>query len=183
MVFGDWRLRFGKIEPSMWVHGNEFRQLLVEGVEMFVVTLGIEEFDEEDYASAIGEIHGAARRLDARGVDCIISGGTPAYTHAGTESEDRLIEEMEAELDARFCTSLRAHVDALRALDASSLLVLTPYPESENEERKRYLEDRGFEVAAIGGVERSGSGAARRAARPRGPPRGPSRSRAPPPSW
>lgn len=49
-----------------------------------------------------------------------------------------------------------AQVDALRAVGAESVLVVTPFPQASNEERRRYLEDRGFEVAAIGGVERSG---------------------------
>ena len=31
-----WRLKFGKIEPSVWNHGNEFRKMIVEGVEMYV---------------------------------------------------------------------------------------------------------------------------------------------------
>ena len=38
-----WRLKFGKIEPSVWNHGNEFRKMIVEGVEMYVVNMGVEK--------------------------------------------------------------------------------------------------------------------------------------------
>lgn len=154
MVFGDWRLRFGKIEPSVWVHGNEFRPMLPEGTEMFIVTLGIESFVEEQYLAAADEIKEAAKRLDARGVDCVVAGGSPAYTYLGPDGEDELIEEVDAELDAGFSTNLRAHVDALRTVGAERIILVTPYPEKDNDARITYLEERGFEVVANGGIHR-----------------------------
>lgn len=126
--------------------------MLVDGAEMYVVTLGLSSFTAEEYAAALEGIRDAARALDGRDVDSIVSGGTPAYTHEGTDSEDRLIDELNDELDAEFTTSLSAHVDALRALDAERLLVLTPYPERADQERREYFQDRGFEVASIGGI-------------------------------
>lgn len=152
MVFGDWRLRFGKIEPSVWVHGNEFRPLLPDGTEMFVVNMSIESFEEEAYMAALDEIGGAAERLDNRDVDCIIAGGSPAYTPLGPDGEDELIDDINDEVDAGFCTNLRAHVDALREVGAERLILVTPYPEKDNQDRIDYLESRGFEVVANGGI-------------------------------
>ena len=91
--------------------------------------------------------------LDDWGVDCIVAGGGPVSTLEGAAAEDELAEEIQAEVSVPFTTSLKAQVDALRAMDAESLVVVTPFPADRDEETKAYLEERGFDVAAIGGVD------------------------------
>jgi maleate isomerase len=126
--------------------------MLTDGVELFVYTLIVEQLDRNDLSAAFDRITEAARMLDEREVDCIVSGGSPIYALKGVETEDQLIRDLNEELEAPISTSLRAHVDALDAVGAESLLVVTPYPEDRNAERAEYLENRGFNVAEIGGV-------------------------------
>ena len=153
-----WRLKFGKIEPSVWNHGNEFRKMIVEGVEMYVVNMGVEKFTPENLSEAFEQVYPAAKRLDERGVDCIIAGGSPIFALKGAKGEDELLDRINSEIRAPITTNLKSHVDAMKAVGAKSIIAVTPYPKERNEERVKYLNERGLEVVALSGINRSGPG-------------------------
>lgn len=145
----DWRLKLGKVSPSVYIHGSEFEKLLPPGGQMYVVTTGVEDYSDESLSQAYVQAATAIRRLDDRDVDCIIAGGTPVYTTNRPNGDDGVLSELRSDVSAPLTTSLEAQVDALRSLDVTSVLAFTPYPERRNVERRDYLEREGFDVVDI----------------------------------
>lgn len=150
----DWRLKIGKISPSVYVHSREYHRMLPEGMDIAVVTTGIEEITEGDLSAAREEAVTAIRRLDNRNVDCIIAGGAPIY--ALDDDGETMLSRVREETDAPIASSLQSNVDALRAVDAESVLAVTPYPPARNRDREAFLADSGFDVVDIGGLESTG---------------------------
>lgn len=148
----DWRLLFGKIAPPVFSYGYEFRQMMPEGAEIAVATLGVREIETDELMEARDQRLQAATALAEAGAECIVAGGGPVSTAAGVEDEEEFIRKARAELSIPFTTSLEAQKDAFRALDATSILVVTPFSERRDAELKEYLEHYGFEVAAVGGM-------------------------------
>lgn len=148
-----WRLKVGKINPTTCDYPNNYTALAPPGVKMVATSSGAASFDRGDMADARARRREAAEMLDEWGVDCIVAGGGPVSTLEGADAEDSLIEEVQAAVSVPFTTSLAAQVAALEALGAESLLAVTPFPEERDGETRRYLEERGFEVPVIGGVD------------------------------
>lgn len=156
-----WRLRFGKINHSVCDYPNNYTRLIPDGVKLVATSLGVADFSTDAVEAARDRRLAAAETLDAWGVDCIIAGGGPTNAVEGPEAEQRSIEAIDAEVSAPFTTSLEAQVAALRALDADSLLAVTPFPDEREREQVAYLEARGFEVVASGGPVATDSTSAR----------------------
>lgn len=147
-----WRLRVGIIAPSVWDYQDEYERILPDGVNLVTLTLGATNFTEEDMKDARDRREAAAKELDDRDVDCILAAGGPVSTLEGRKAEKNFIFRMQSELDAPFTTVLQAQVEALEAVDADSVLLVTPFPANRDQETKEYLEASGIDVAAVGGI-------------------------------
>ena len=148
-----WRMKIGYINPTTCDYPNNYSRHLPDGVKMVAISSGASSFDRSNMSKARERRREAAQTLDDWGVDCIIGGGGPVSTLEGADAEDRLVEEINADVSVPFTTALKAQVAALRAMDAETLLAVTPFPADRDEETKAYLEERGFDVAAIGGID------------------------------
>lgn len=84
-------------------------------------------------------------------VDVIAAACTGASYLIGTDAEERIVDTIETERGVPFLTAALASVAALRALDARTLGILTPYPEGLNTASTRYWEGHGFKVVAKAG--------------------------------
>lgn len=98
----------------------------------------VEYFDS--YPAAVSEFANAP--LSAVGFAC-----TGASYLAGIEAEDRLVETLSAERGAPVATAATAVCDALRALGARRIALVSPYHQSLDEASAGYWAARGFEVA------------------------------------
>lgn len=156
-----WRLKFGRVAPTVVGYPNDVSRLLPEGAKVVAVTAGATSFDAESMAGARERRRAAVRRLDEWGVDCVVAAGGPVATLEGSEAEASFVDEMRAETGVPFATSLGAQVDALEALGARSLLAVTPFPPERDAEMRAFLEDRGFDVVAVGGPKFAEPGATR----------------------
>lgn len=103
----------------------------------------------------------AIREIDDWGVDCIVAAGGPVATLGGAEDEREFIEDVRESVSVPFTTSLGTQIDALRSLDATALLVVTPFPPERDTETRDYLEDYGFDVVAMGGPDLQNPGSTR----------------------
>lgn len=157
-----WRMKFGKISHSACDYPNNYTRIIPEGVKMVATSLGIREFDTESVQAARDRRLAAAKQLDDWGVDCILAGGGPTHAVNGVEAEQEAIAEIDDQLEVTFTTSLEAQVDALRELDAESILAVTPFPDEREREQATYFEGRGFDVVAVDGPVATGSSSARR---------------------
>jgi maleate isomerase len=153
-VYG-WRCRIGLIVPSSnIVMEHEFNTLLhaVQGVSvhatrMFLSTEGVEELlrMREDCKRA-------SRELKTAEVDVIAYACTSGSFVKGLDFDKKIISEIEEETGITATTTSTAVVQALTALKVKKIAVGTPYPDEVNEKGKAFLENSGFTVTAIAGL-------------------------------
>lgn len=148
-----WRLKLGRVAPTTVGYPNDISRLLPEGAKVVATAAGARSFGEESMSDARARRRDAIFALDDWGVDCIIAAGGPVATLGGAEGEAEFVAETRESVSVPFTTSLGAQIDALRALNATSLLVVTPFPPERDAETRAYLEAHGFDVVATGGPE------------------------------
>jgi maleate cis-trans isomerase len=148
-----WRLKLGRVAPTTVEYPNDVSRLLPEGAKVIATSAGARSFGEQSMSDARARRRDAIREIDDWGVDCIIAAGGPVATLGGADGESRFVEEIRETVSVPFTTSLGAQIDALRSLDATDLLVVTPFPPERDAETRAYLEAHGFEVVAMGGPE------------------------------
>lgn len=141
-----WRGRVGYICPSVWSGDREWRPLLPEGVDMMVVTLGVQSLVPQELEGAAASMEAAAQQLAARGCGCIIAGGSPVLSLKGPGSDQELITRLREITGLPVTTTLTAALEALRYLSIQRLVLVSPYEAERNEERRRFLEAAGFTV-------------------------------------
>lgn len=146
-----WRLKIGRVAPTTVDYPNNLTRMIPDGVKLVATASGAASFDRAEMADARQRRREAATVLADWGVDCILAAGGPVSTLEGASAETAFIEAVQDRLSVPFTTSMAAQVQAMRAIDAESLLVVTPFPEARDAETKAYLTDQGFEVAAVGG--------------------------------
>lgn len=146
-----WRLKIGRVAPTTVDYPNNLTRMIPDGVKMVATSSGAVSFDRAEMADARRRRREAATVLDEWGVDCILAAGGPVSTLEGADAEATFIEEVRDTVSVPFTTSMAAQVEALNAIDAESLLAVTPFPDDRDAETEAYLEDHGFDVVAIGG--------------------------------
>lgn len=146
-----WRLKIGRVAPTTVDYPNNLTRMIPDGVKMVATSSGASSFDRAEMADARRRRREAATVLEEWGVDCVLAAGGPVSTLEGADAEAAFIEEVQAAVDVPFTTSMAAQVEALHAIDAESLLAVTPFPEDRDAETKAYLEAHGFDVVAVGG--------------------------------
>ncbi len=77
---------------------------------------------------------------------------TGASYYCGAAAEDVLVAQLEQRLDVPFITAARAVRDALVALGARRLGLVSPYPDDVTEASVAYWQSRGFEVVRLARV-------------------------------
>ncbi len=82
---------------------------------------------------------------------------TGASYLVGAAGEDALIERIEAARGRSFVTAARAVTEALQALGARRIALVSPYPTGLTEASVAYWRERGFAVDAVAGVFDGGS--------------------------
>jgi maleate cis-trans isomerase len=85
-------------------------------------------------------------------VSAVAFGCTGASYLAGKDNEDALVTRIEAARGYPFITSARAVCDALGALGAERIGLVSPYPDDLTEASIGYWQSRGFSVAECAGA-------------------------------
>ncbi len=137
----------GRIEPSMWLEGPWWEELLPTSVRLAVLSLGIRRLREAELEAAHAQILDKVRALADEGVDVINVGGSPVVSVWGWEGHERLVTEIGSLVSQPFVTSLQAEVEALRVF-GRRVAVASPYPTLQTERRVGLLTEAGFEVVA-----------------------------------
>lgn len=148
-----WRLKLGRVAPTTVGYPNDISRLLPEGAKVVATPAGARSFGEESMGDARARRRDAIHEIDDWGVDCIVAAGGPVATLGGADGENRFVEEIRESVSVPFTTSLGAQIEALRSLDATALLVVTPFPPERDAETREYLEAHGFDVVATGGPD------------------------------
>ena len=138
----------GRIEPSMWLEGPWWHEMLPEDVRLAVLSLGVRRLTDEDLERAHAQILDKVEALDAEGVDVINVGGSPVVTLHGKAGHERLLEEIAARTSRPFVTALQAEIEGIRAVGGTRVLIASPYPLKQTARRVAVLEEEGIAVAA-----------------------------------
>jgi maleate cis-trans isomerase len=137
----------GRIEPSMWMEGQWWHDVLPDDVRLAVLSLGVRRLRDEDLERAHGQILDKVEDLDAEGVDVINVGGSPVVSLHGRAGHERLLADIASRTDRPFVTSLQAEFEAIRAVGGSRVLIASPYPIAQTERRVSVLNDESIDVA------------------------------------
>jgi maleate isomerase len=139
----------GRIEPSMWLEGAWWQEIIPPDVRLAVLSLGVRRLRDEDLLKAHEQILEKVEQLDAEGVDVINVGGSPVVTLYGKAGHERLIEEIAARTQRPFVTALQAEIEAIQAMsDGQHILIASPYPIAQTEKRVTVLAEEGLHVVA-----------------------------------
>jgi maleate cis-trans isomerase len=149
-----WRAKIGFICPGGdWCGCLEYYPLLPEGVSFSVTTLGVERMAPDVFESIFSMYYPAAKKLEAAECDVIVAGGAAPFNYLGyTRVQEELMNKLREDIKVPVTMSLDAHFDALRALSAKKIVIVTPDEDARNEERKTLCESVGFEVLNIKGL-------------------------------
>lgn len=149
------RAKIGLIYPAPgWVMEPEFYKMSPEGVITCTTRISLHETNTEQLSKIGSQSIEAAKLLSQAPVDVIALGCTSGSFIGGSKYDEELIRDMEIASNGIPCTTTsRAVVNALNTLKAKKIAVATPYIEEVNERGKKFLEENGFEVVNIVGLD------------------------------
>jgi maleate cis-trans isomerase len=148
-----YRARIGLIVPSMNVTMEpEFNRMAPEGVSVHASrVLAVGKTSVESYQAMAEATARAAEELATTEPDVLAYGCTSGSIVGGDEGITNRLQEIMGPVPV--VTTATAVVEAMRALGMKRISVATPYVGFVNDEEKLFLEERGFEVARILGLE------------------------------
>jgi maleate isomerase len=138
----------GRIEPSMWLEGPWWEEVLPDDVRLAVLSLGVRRLRDEDLELAHAQILDNVSALDDEGVDVINVGGSPVVSLHGHAGHERLLADIAARTKRPFVTSLQAEVEAIQKVGGTKVLIASPYPTGQTERRVTVLADEGLTTCA-----------------------------------
>lgn len=153
-MFG-WRGRIGLILPSNnTVMEQEFSMMLPEGVSVHTARLGVVRNTAPEVLIKMSEhAERAAGELASCDVDIIIYGCTSGSFLKGAKFEKELTRRIYKASNTPAFTTSKAVIEALHSVNAKKLGIATPYRKETNEIEKKFLEEQGFEVLQMIGLD------------------------------
>jgi len=147
-----WRARIGSIAatPSD-IFPYEFYQIAPAGLTIMPTALSIPQVKEKDLKQGRDEIEEAAKGLAREGADVIILGAAPMLYALGPGSDRVLSERISKVTGVPTISNQTAMMDALKALEATKILIASPFVKETNQKLKAFLEGSGFKVVGMGG--------------------------------
>lgn len=148
------RAKIGLIYPAPgWVMEPEFNKMSPEGVITCATRISLEETNEEGLSQIGKEAVKAAELLSQAPVDIIALGCTSGSFIGGNEYDKEVIDRMEESSGIPCITTSSSVVHALNELGVKKISVVTPYIEEVYIKGKIFLEENGFEVTSVDGLD------------------------------
>lgn len=153
MYYG-WRRKIGLIMPGNGTNPEcEFHKYAPEGVAVMTQRVLFERVDPEGLKEMGDRVDDAAKLLATTNPDLVFFGCTSGSLIGGFGYDQELIKRMENQCGSKALTTSSTIIMALKALGAKKIVVSTPYIDKVNEIEKQFLEDNGFEVLNIKGLQ------------------------------
>lgn len=153
-MYCGWRARIGLIMPSSGTNPeHEFHQYAPEGVTVVTQRVLFERVDPEGLKEMGDRVDEAAQMLARAHPDIILFGCTSGSLIRGFGYDQEIIKRIEDKTGIKALTTSSAVISALKALGSKRLVVTTPYIDKVNEIEKKFLEDNGFEILNIKGLQ------------------------------
>lgn len=149
-----WRARIGQIRPASAIEGaEEWRRVAPDGVAFADARTLVNEVTENGLAEMMDQVVRAAREVASAQVDLIVQCGAPGIFLVGHGHDREVIGQIEQATSIRATTMMTAMVEAMHAVGMRRVAVGTVYTDHANGRLKDYLEQDGFEVVAMDGLQ------------------------------
>ena len=155
MAYVDgWRGRIGLITVVCGSSTEaEFNRYVPEGVAVLTTRIPLGKITPEAHLKMVPYVDEAASLLVGAEVDVIVFADTAGSLMKGAGYDKEIIERLQDRTGLLVTTTSTGVVEALSTLNIRKIAVATPYPDDVNQAEKAFLEDSGFEVAHIKGLE------------------------------
>ncbi len=107
---------------------------------------------EERLVDYWGNVENELRQFANAPIQAVAFGCTGTSYLVGRDAEDALVEKIAREHALPFITSAKAVTDALNALQARRIGLVSPYPPSLTQKSVAYWQSRGFTIAELSGT-------------------------------
>lgn len=149
-----WRARIGLISPMPGENvEHAFHIYAPEGVSFSSMKMPFPGPTPEGLAILTGQLKETAAKYKGQRMDLLAFCCTSGSFIRGAGWDKACIADMEEVSGTPAVTTSTAVLEALVALKARSVAVLTPYPDATNQAEKEFLEENGFAVTNIEGMD------------------------------
>lgn len=149
-----YRGRLGLIVPSSnTTNEPEFWRWSPDGVAVYSARMMLEAVTEEELIDMADDVEAAVRKLSTAQVDAIAFGCTTGSLVKGVGYDERIQEMIEDVTGVPGIATSTAIMHAFDALGAESLAIATPYIEQMNTKEVEFLEQNGYDVTGITGLD------------------------------
>jgi len=143
------RTRIGLLLPSSnTTQETEFNRILPDGVSLHVTRLPLRNVDTASTARIVEDIETESQKLADADVDAIVLAATAPGSRNGIGYDQELIRRIETASGRRATTASTALIQALQALDATSIVMAGPWSEATNVSTAAFIEASGVKVLA-----------------------------------
>jgi maleate cis-trans isomerase len=144
----------GLVKPTYRPGSMEsFIRLMPEGVGFIPAHVGVRAGTEQEFEEALAIAERKVAKLAKLGADVVMIMGAPPAMVRGHGSDRQLARQLEEKCGVAVLTATMAQVDAFRALGMKRLVGITYFKGDLNQKFAKFLEDEGFEVAAMKGMD------------------------------
>ncbi len=150
-----WRAKIGLITPLSENAEHAFHIYAPEGVSFASMKIAFPGPTPEGLAILTDQLEKTAAIYRDYNADLVVFGCTSGSCIRGIGWDQECIRQIERASGKPGLTTSTAVLEALTALGSKKVAVLTPYPEATNEAERKFLEDNGFAVTSIVGMDMS----------------------------
>ena len=144
----------GLVKPTYRPGSMEsFIKLMPEGVGFIPLHAGIRAGNEQEFQEALSVAEKKVARLVELGADVVMIMGAPPAMVRGHGADRQIAEQLTKKYGIPVSVATIAQVDAFRALGMKKLVGITYFQDEFNRKFAKFLEDDGFQVRAMKGIE------------------------------
>ncbi len=148
-----WRAKIGLISPMSENAEHAFHIYAPEGVSFASTKINFPGPTPEGLTILTDRLEETAAMYRDYDVDLVVFGCTSGSCIKGVGWDQECVRRIERASGHPGLTTSTAVLEAFRALGTKKAAVLTPYPEETNAAEKKFLEDNGFQVTNIVGMD------------------------------
>src|SRR5947208_8342193 len=144
----------GLVKPTYRPGSMEsFIKLMPEGVGFIPAHAGIRAGNEQELQEALTVAERKVARLAELGADVVMIMGAPPTMVRGHGADRAIADSLTKKYKIPVTIATIAQVDAFRALGMKKLVGITYFQDEFNRKFAKFLEDDGFQVKAMKGIE------------------------------
>lgn len=148
-----WKARIGYLSPSVYETPSDWDLILPRGFTIVASGLNVQAHTTEEFNKAIAALEAGLGIFSAEECDAILLAGITLGTQRGYQAEQELVAQLTQRIGLPISTAMNAGAEALKHLNAKTIVIATAYMEKINQAVKRYYQDAGFEVLGVAGLE------------------------------